>query len=117
MTTSGTGHGSPAANAKPDHQPDGGDWTQQVTDLVTDSVDKVRARTTGPLMGIAQGLVYALVALIVVVPVAIVLGAGLVRFLNWAIPGDVWIVYAIFAVVAWLIGLVCWSRREVTEAL
>ena len=94
----------------------GDDWTKQVTDLVTDSVDKVRARTTGPLMGIAQGLVYALVAVVVIVPVTVLLFVGLLRLLNWALPGDVWIVYAIIAVVSWIIGAILWTRRDPSEA-
>lgn len=87
------------------------EWTQQVTDLVTDSVDKVRSRTTGPLMGAAHGLVYAIVAAIVAVPVAVVLFVGFIRLLNWAVPGDVWIIYAILSVVLWIAGWISWSRR------
>ncbi|MCO5318307.1 MAG: hypothetical protein M9942_07700 [Microthrixaceae bacterium] len=95
--------------------PDAPEWTQQVTDLVTDSVDKVRSRTTGPLLGFAQGMVYAVVAAVVAVPVLVVLFIGFIRLFNWAVPGDVWIVYAILAVVLWIAGVISWSRREDAE--
>ena len=108
--------GPPPLGDQGSPEPAGGDWTQQVTDLVTDTVDKVRSRTTGPLMGVAHGVVYALVAAIVAIPVVVVLFVGLIRLLNWAIPGDVWIVYAIIAVVTWLVGAILWSKRNAADA-
>lgn len=91
------------------HDPD---WTDQVTDLVVETVDKVRDRTTGPVLNVAHAAVYALVAAVVVVPVLVALFVGLFRLLNWAVPGDVWISYAIVAVLLLLSGWVLWSRRE-----
>ncbi|MEZ5237690.1 MAG: hypothetical protein R2716_01600 [Microthrixaceae bacterium] len=111
-TTEGQGRPGPSNNSDATAP----EWTQQVTDLVTDSVDKVRSRTTGPLLGVAHGLVYAVVALIVAVPVLVVLFVGFVRLLDWAVPGDVWIVYSILGVLLWLVGLISWSRREATDA-
>lgn len=88
------------------------DWTDQVTDLVVDTVDKVRARTTGPVLNVAHAVVYALVAAIILLPIVIAFFAGLVKGLNWLIPGDVWIVYAIIAAVMLLAGWVLWARRD-----
>jgi hypothetical protein len=90
----------------------GPDWTDQVTDLVVDSIDKVRARTTGPVMNVSKASVYVVVALIVALPITVALMAGMVRLLNWAIPGDVWIAYAIMAVLFFIGGAVMWSRRD-----
>lgn len=88
------------------------EWTQQVTDLVTDSVDKVRSRTTGPVMGVAHGMIYGIVAAMIAVPVLVALYLGVLRLLDWAIPGDVWIVYALIAMVMWITGWLAWARRE-----
>ena len=108
--------GDPTTRA-PGTQPpkDAPEWTRQVTDLVTDSVDKVRSRTTGPLMGAAHGIIYGIVAAIVTIPVMVVLFVGMIRFLNWAIPGDVWIVYTIIALVLWIAGWISWGRRGRVE--
>lgn len=87
------------------------DWTQQVTDLIVDSVDKIRDRTTGPILDYTHASVHAVVAAIVLLPIAVLGSVGLVRFLDWAIPGDVWIVYAILSAVLWLTGVLLWSQR------
>jgi hypothetical protein len=107
-------------NAASEPQPDGpsassdpaaADWTDQVADLVVDSVDKVRARTTGPVLNVAHAAVYGVVAAIIAIPVVIALLAGLVKLLNWIVPGDVWIAYLIVAAMMWVLGWVLWSRR------
>lgn len=90
----------------------GPDWTDQVADLIVDSVDKVRSRTTGPVLDVARGSVYAVVAAILAGPVLVLLAAGVVRFADYWIPGDVWIVYAIFAAVLLVAGSLLWSKRR-----
>jgi hypothetical protein len=90
----------------------GPDWTDQVTDLIVDTVDNVRSRTTGPLLGIARSSVYAVVILVILVPIVVVLLAGLVRLVNWALPGDVWYAYTLLGIVFVLAGVVCWAKRS-----
>lgn len=87
------------------------DWADQVTDLIVDTVDKVRDRTTGPILEISKGIVHAVVALLILTPILVLFFAGAVRLLNWAIPGDVWIAYAILGVLLLLLGAFLWSRR------
>lgn len=87
------------------------DWADQVTALIVDSVDKVRDRTTGPVLELAKGLVQAVVAVLVLTPILVVAVAGTVRLINWAVPGDVWIAYAIMGVLLVVLGLFLWSRR------
>jgi hypothetical protein len=95
----------PAAAGEPD-------WTDQIADLIVDSVDKVRSRTTGPILQVAKGAVYAVVAVVLVIPILALGTVGGVRLLDWAIPGDVWIVYAILGMLFLLVGVVLWSRRK-----
>lgn len=103
-TTAG-GTATPAGNGT-------GDWTDQVTDLIVDAVDKVRSRTTGPILEVARGSIYAVVALIILLPVGILFLAGLVRVLDYLLPGDVWVAYAVMAAAFLLIGTWLWSRRN-----
>lgn len=88
------------------------DWTDQVTDLIVDSVDKVRDRTTGPILEYSRISVHAVVALILLLPIGVLFLVGLVRLLDWAIPGDVWIVYAGLGTIFALVGVLLWSRRS-----
>ena len=87
------------------------DWADQVTDLIVDTVDKVRERTTGPVLEISKGIVHGVVALLILTPILVLFFAGAVRLLNWAIPGDVWIAYAVLGVLLLLLGAFLWSRR------
>ena len=87
------------------------DWADQVTDLIVDTVDKVRERTTGPVLEISKGIVQGVVALLILTPILVLFFAGAIRLLNWAIPGDVWIAYAIMGVLMLLLGAFLWSRR------
>ena len=101
---------TPIAESSP--APADADWTDQVTDLIVDSVDKVRARTTGPILQGARGIVYAIVALVLLGPILVLGMVGVIRLLNWAIPGDVWIVYALLGTIFVIVGAVLWSRRD-----
>lgn len=102
---------SASASASPSAGPAPADWADQVTDLIVDTVDKVRERTTGPVLEISKGVVHAVVALLILTPILVLFFAGAVRLLNWAIPGDVWIAYAILGVLLVLLGSFLWSRR------
>ena len=86
-----------------------GDWTDQVTDLIVDTVDKVRSRTTGPILEVSKGMVYAIVALILALPIVILFMVGLVRLLTIFIPA--WATYLLFGIIFVLIGVVLWSKR------
>ena len=88
------------------------DWTDQVTDLIVDSVDKVRSRTTGPIREVARGSVHALVAILMLAPVAILFITLLIRVLTYFVFRQVWITYAVLGMLFTVIGVVLWSRRE-----
>lgn len=86
-----------------------GDWTDQVTDLIVDTIDKVRSHTTGPILEVSKGMVYAIVAFVLMVPIALLAVIGLVRFVTIWVPA--WAAYLGFGVVFVLIGTLLWSRR------
>lgn len=88
------------------------DWTDQVTDLIVDSVDKVRSRTTGPILEVARGSVHALVAILLLAPVAILFITLLIRVLTYFVFRQVWITYTVLGMLFTVIGVVLWSRRD-----
>lgn len=103
--------GAGAAPVGPDSRPAtaNGDWTDQVTDLIVDTVDKVRSKTTGPILEFSKGIVYAIVAMILGLPILVLAMVGLVRLVTIFIPA--WAAYLLFGIIFVLIGVVMWSKR------
>ena len=100
----------PATTSAPADEPAGPDWTDQVTDLVVDTVDRVREKTTGPILTGARVIVYGIVAIIVAVMVgtlAVILGGRLLEYL----PGPIWVAYSGLGALLVIVGLILWSRR------
>lgn len=94
----------------------GQDWTDQVTDLIVDTVDKVSSRTTGPILEIARGSVHAIVALVLAVPIAVLAMVLSIRVLTYFVFREVWITYAVLGTFLVLAGVVSWSRRRPRRA-
>jgi hypothetical protein len=95
---------------KPD-QPAESDWTDQVTDLVVDVVDRVHDATTGRIIGVAKAVVYGTVALFAGLAV-LILGIILVGHLLDRLPGQIWIPDLAIGAALVLAGLFLWSRRR-----
>ncbi len=98
---------APAASAGPPST-NNGDWTDQVTDLIVDTVDKVRSKTTGPILEFSKGIVYAIVAMILGLPIVVLAMVGLVRLVTIFIPA--WAAYLLFGIIFVLFGVVLWSK-------
>lgn len=92
------------------------DWTDQVTGLIVDTVDKVRSRTTGPILEVAKGSVHAVVALILLAPVAVLFLVLTIRVLTYFVFREVWITYAVLGMLFSLVGVVLWTRRQPSSA-
>ncbi|MEI2638860.1 MAG: hypothetical protein V9F03_07695 [Microthrixaceae bacterium] len=90
---------------------DGPDWADQVTNLVVDTVDKVRDRTTGPILEFAMISVHLIVAMILLLPILALLTVGGIRLLTWAVR-EVWISYTIVGGLFMVSGLILWSKRS-----
>ena len=115
--TDPTGATEPASRSSTSATPAEGagaepDWTVQVTDLIVDSVDKVRTRTTGPILRSPRARSTRWFAILLAVPVFTFGIVGVVRLLDWAIPGDVWIVYGGLGIIFTLVGVVLWGQRS-----
>lgn len=111
-----TSVGTPPPAATPAAPGSGEDWTDQVTGLIVDSVDKVRSRTTGPILEVAKGSVHAVVALILLAPVAVLFLVLTIRVLTYFVFREVWITYAVLGMLFALIGVVMWGRRQPSSA-
>jgi hypothetical protein len=101
--------GTPRPPAEPGS---GQDWTDQVTGLIVDSVDKVRTRTTGPILEVTRGSVHAVVAVTLLLPVAVLFLVLTVRVLTYYVFREVWITYTVLGMLFTLVGVVMWSRRH-----
>lgn len=98
-----------SSTSKPSTAQADGDWTDQVTELIVDSVDKVRSHTTGPILQFSKGMVYAIVALVVALPIVVLFLIGLVRVFTIFLPA--WATYLLFGIIFVLVGVVLWSKR------
>jgi len=91
--------------------PAGTDWTDQVTDLIVDVVDRVHDKATGPLLQASRALVYGAVAFIVGFFLLVALVIMFVRLLD-LLPGDIWIAYTGAGAILTLAGVFFWSKRR-----
>ena len=87
------------------------DWPTQATTTIVKLVDDVKYKTTRPATMATRAVVYGIVILALGVPALIMFLVGLVHFLNQAIDGDVWIVYAILGSIFTLAGMFLWRKR------
>lgn len=98
---------TPIASATP-HEPD---WTDQVTDLIVDTVDRIHDAATGPLVSAAKGAVYGTVAGLVGSVVLVLATILTIRSLD-LLPGNIWLPYSVLGIVLTCIGLVLWGKRS-----
>jgi len=87
------------------------DWPVQATEAIVGFVDNVKHKTTKPATQATRGLVYGIVIIALGVPALIMLLAGLVHLLNYAIPYGVWLVYLPLGLIFSAIGLWAWRKR------
>lgn len=88
------------------------DWTDQVTDLLIDAVDKVRNSATGPILSVARYAVYGVMAALVGLVALVLLLVTVVRFMDYWLPFTVWLPYLILGTVFTLAGLILLAKRR-----
>lgn len=93
-------------------------WAVEVTDKIVDTIDKVRDRTTKPIVLIARGLVFGLLSAFLGIVALILLLVGvsraLINFIEWPLDHDtaVWVSYFVLGGLLCLIGTVCMIKRQ-----
>ena len=108
-TASKSPGGSPAGAASGTTDPH---WSDQITDLIVDGVDKVRDRTVSPIQAMAKYVVYGAVIAVLALPMFVMVLVALVRILDAFIPGGVWLPYLIRGALFVVVGVVLWSKRK-----
>lgn len=92
-------------------------WAGQAADFLVDVVDKIRDRTTKPLVYLARGLVFGIIAvfggLTALVLGTVVLTRGLQAILEWPLdhPTAVWVSYLLLGGIFLLAGAVAMAKR------
>ena len=102
----------------PDPQPGtGADWPAQAADLIVRVVGQVRDKTTGPVLTVARGVVYGLLAALLGGTAAVLLAIALVRGLDELIETlvdsrETWAAHGIVGLLFTLAGAYMWSKRR-----
>lgn len=98
-------------------------WASDVTETIVETIDKVRDRTTKPIVMAARGLVFGiLVAFLGMMAVALLLIAvsrGLINLLEWPLDHDtsVWVSHLVLGSIFCLIGTSFMIRRHGKEGV
>lgn len=92
------------------------EWPAQAADTIVDTIAKVRDKTTKPALLAARGLVYGLVAAVIGSVAFFLVLVMIVRLWANYVPGHVWVIYAIFAVVFSTGGFVLLRKANAPKA-
>jgi len=83
----------------------------KATNIFVNFIESIRNKTTGPILGLARACVYGVILTVSATITVIFLLIGLIRLVNIALPGSVWIAYLALGVVFYIVGVLLWSRR------
>jgi len=98
-------------------------WASDLTDTIVETIDKVRDRTTKPVVMVARGLVFGILvtflAMMALALTLIALSRGLINFLEWPLDHDtsVWVSHLVLGSIFCLIGCICMIRRHGKEGV
>ena len=90
----------------------GGDWPAQAADAIVDTVDKIRDRTTVPIMRLARAAVFGVFIVTFVVVLCTLLVIGLIRLLDEVLPSGVWLPYLLLGIVVTGLGWMLFRKRN-----
>ena len=98
-------------------------WAADVTQTIVSTIDKIRDRTTTPIVMLARGLVFGILGVILssaaFVLLLIGLSRGLISLIEWPLDHDsaVWVSHAIVGGLLVLAGSICMVKRQSKEAV
>ena len=98
-------------------------WATEFTQTIVESIDKVRNRTTKPIVMIARGLVFGLLiaflGVMALVLLLVGLSRGLINLLEWPFDHDsaVWISHLILGSLLVLLGAILMIKRQRKEGV
>ena len=98
-------------------------WASDFTETIIDTVDKVRDRTTKPIVMVARGLVFGLLStflgLMALVLLLVGLSRALINLLEWPLDHDsaVLISHIVLGSLLCLAGAIFMVRRQSKESI
>ena len=98
-------------------------WATEFTQTIVESIDKVRNRTTKPIVMIARGLVFGLLiaflGVMALVLLLVGLSRGLINLLEWPFDHDsaVWMSHLILGSLLVLGGAILMIKRQRKEGV
>jgi uncharacterized protein YacL len=98
-------------------------WAMEFTQTIVEGIDKVRNRTTKPIVMIARGLVFGLLiaflGVMALVLLLVGLSRGLINLLEWPFDHDsaVWISHLILGSLLVLLGAILMIKRQRKEGV
>ena len=97
--------GTPSSDEEPR------DLASRATDRIGDAVGTVRSRTTEPLLTATRAIVLGTFIAIAGTAVLALVGIGLFRLLDTALPGESWSAHLVLGAAFVAAGAWLWSRR------
>ncbi len=88
------------------------DWTVEALDRIDALIEKVRSNSTDRLARIARLVVFGLLIAIMGVTALVLVTIALIRALDEAIPGRVWVVYLGLGAILAVLGVLLWSQKS-----
>ena len=92
------------------------DWAGSLVDRIVVVVQRVRSVTTQPAVTASRWIVYGLVAVVCLMAALVLVGLGLFRLADLALPGGSWVVHLCAGGLFCLLGRLLWSRRSARES-
>ena len=98
-------------------------WASDFTDTIVDTIDKVRDRTTKPIVMAARGVVFGLLTaflgMMAIALLLIAISRGLINLLEWPLDHDtsVWVSHLVLGVVFCSIGTILMIKRQSKEGV
>jgi uncharacterized integral membrane protein len=100
--------------------PSTSDWPTQATDTIVNLIDQVRAKTTGPAVTVARGLVFGVIVGVLGLIATVLLLVFAVRLTTevlvsiWDGAG-VWLTYLIYGTLFTVVGAVVFAKRRARD--
>jgi uncharacterized protein YacL len=98
-------------------------WASDLTDTIVETIDKVRDRTTKPIVMVARGLVFgiltAFLGMMALALLLIAISRGLINLLEWPLDHDtsVWVSHLVLGSIFCLLGTICMIKRQGKEGV
>lgn len=89
------------------------DWTTDAADAIENAVSLVREKTVDPVRAITKGVVYGLLATLLVLPALVLVTVGAFRGLVEIYQGEVWAAWLTLGGIFAVAGAFMWSKRGV----